>query len=285
MLVKNGKSESQRMKDMKKVFCRHPEANDIIRQYYQETEKPDEKCECGQPAGYRFSEFLLRFVRVSCDTCRDIRAARMEAEKLKALEEKRKRFEDNYDAMVEDILIESNVPSMFHSVGIENSNDIKNYYITGGVGVGKTHRAVMFLKSYIHKQEPVDNGDDIKIVLPVKPAFVTVPELLLEIRCAFDGSASGTEKYIIDKYMKTPFLILDDLGVEKTTEWALQTLYIIINSRYADINKTTIITSNLGLNEIADKLNDRITSRINGMCEVVKLNGMDRRIKTTSQRG
>jgi len=47
---------------------------------------------------------------------------------------------------------------------------------------------------------------------------------------------------------------------EKTTEWALQTLFVIIDRRYRNMVKT-IITSNLSLNEISEKIGDRIASR------------------------
>ena len=72
-------------------------------------------------------------------------------------------------------------------------------------------------------------------------------------------------------------LILDDMGAEKTSEWSIQTLYSIIDRRYRD-EKQTLITSNLTLDEIAEKVGDRIASRIAGMCKVVEIKGKDRRI-------
>jgi len=39
-----------------------------------------------------------------------------------------------------------------------------------------------------------------------------------------------------------------------------------------------LITSNLTLDEIAEKVGDRIASRIAGMCKVVEVRGKDRRI-------
>ena len=79
-------------------------------------------------------------------------------------------------------------------------------------------------------------------------------------------------------YMRSPLLILDDLGVEKTTEWALQALYVVVNRRYLD-GRQTIITSNLTLDEVREKLGDRIASRIVGMCHPVRLTGRDRRLQ------
>jgi DNA replication protein DnaC len=83
---------------------------------------------------------------------------------------------------------------------------------------------------------------------------------------------------VVDKYSRCPLLVLDDLGVEKTTDWALQTLYVILNNRYTNYRQT-IITSNLTLEEIGNKLGDRIASRIAGMCSIIQMKGKDKRIK------
>jgi integrase len=56
-------------------------------------------------------------------------------------------------------------------------------------------------------------------------------------------------------------LYLDDLGTEKPTDWALQTLYLIIDRRYPEMMQT-IISSNLNLDELSSRLGDRIASRI-----------------------
>ena len=72
--------------------------------------------------------------------------------------------------------------------------------------------------------------------------------------------------------------MLDDLGVDKTSEGSLQTLYTIIDRKYRE-EKQTLITSNLTLDEIAEEVGDRIASRIAGMCKVVEIKGKDRRLK------
>jgi DNA replication protein DnaC len=72
-------------------------------------------------------------------------------------------------------------------------------------------------------------------------------------------------------------LVLDDLGAEKTTEFAITTLYIIIDRRIRDA-KRTIITTNLSLKEIEDKLDARIASRLSGM-QNVKISMPDYRKK------
>ena len=70
---------------------------------------------------------------------------------------------------------------------------------------------------------------------------------------------------------------MDDMGAEKTTDWSMSTLYVLIDKRYSEM-MPTIITSNLTVAEVADKVGDRIASRIAGMCKVIELKGKDRRL-------
>lgn len=145
-------------------------------------------------------------------------------------------------------------------------------YIFGGIGTGKTHLC------YAIKKEIKSSSS----------AIISVTDLFLKIKSTFnkeDGSGSQTEEEIInelsdiDSGWSVPInvLFLDDLGIEKPSEWAQQTLYTIIDRRYRDY-KQTVFTSNLSLDDLSDRLGDRIPSRIAEMCKVIKLNGKDRRL-------
>ena len=147
--------------------------------------------------------------------------------------------------------------------------------------VGKTYVAVALMREKISgDNEAIFTHPDgvTKVYVPAYPRMISVPDLLLEIRECFSGRTGDSESSLIEKYAGKKCLILDDLGVEKTTEWSLQTLYTIIDRRYRE-EKQTLITSNLTLNEIAEKVGDRIASRIAGMCKVVEIKGRDRRLK------
>lgn len=149
-------------------------------------------------------------------------------------------------------------------------------FLTGSRGLGKTHLAVALMREMIFTTQPVYREGDYKIDLQRMPLFVSVPELLLEIRDTFNGSGVS-EKAVIDKYSWVDVLVLDDLGAEKTSDWVLQTLYTIMDRRYRE-ELRTIITSNLNIEEIEEKLDDRIASRVISMCRVCILRGRDRRV-------
>ncbi len=154
-------------------------------------------------------------------------------------------------------------------------------FLHGPPGVGKTHIAAALMREKISGDNEATfmYPDGItKAYVPAYPRMIAVPDLLLEIRECFGGRMGESESGLIEKYAGKRCLILDDLGAEKTSEWSMQTLYSIIDRRYREMRQT-LITSNLALDEISEKIGDRIASRIVGMCKVVEIKGKDRRLK------
>jgi DNA replication protein DnaC len=99
----------------------------------------------------------------------------------------------------------------------------------------------------------------------------------LEIRATFSGT--GSESDVVRKYQRMPYMVLDDLGAEKMTDWSVSSLYVVLSGRY-NANRPTIVTSNLTLAQIAE-WEPRIASRLGGMC-VVQLDGKDKRLAKAS---
>jgi len=167
----------------------------------------------------------------------------------------------------------SDFPTSWQKLG----ESIEGIFLTGCRGVGKTHLAAALMREMILQIRPVNQAGTYKVDIQKMPLFISVPELLLEIRDTFQSDGIS-EKAVIDRYSLVDLLILDDLGVEKTSEWVLQTLYTILDRRYRE-ELRTVITSNLSIAEIQEKLDDRIASRIVGMCRVCILKGKDRRVQ------
>ncbi len=142
--------------------------------------------------------------------------------------------------------------------------------LTGSYGTGKTHLAAAICHELIRGNH--------------QPIFGTMISLLGNIKATYgDEYAEETEQQILNKYINCDLLIIDDLGKERPTEWALEQLYYVINSRYEDC-KPIVITTNY-----ADKLVSRLTckdnietaeaivSRIHEMCVGVLMNWEDYR--------
>ena len=82
-----------------------------------------------------------------------------------------------------------------------------------------------------------------------------------------------------DALNKFPLLILDDLGTERDTAYMNEIVYTVIDSR-AKAGLPTIVTTNLTAEELkspANLTNQRIFSRLLGICIPVEVVGDDRR--------
>lgn len=82
----------------------------------------------------------------------------------------------------------------------------------------------------------------------------------------------------LESIAKVPYLVLDDLGAEKATEYVRQATYFIINHREMNL-LPTFITTNFSMDHLDENIDPRISSRICGMCEIMRFEGKDRRIK------
>jgi DNA replication protein DnaC len=138
----------------------------------------------------------------------------------------------------------------------------KGAYIWGPVGTGKTYAAFAILKQL---------GE-----MGLRARFHTAPELMDLLRDDFDHKDS----YNLERLLENRgVLIVDDLGTEKASDWVAETLHKIVDKRYREV-LPMIITSNLSLDQLAERIGDRIPSRLSEMCEVIKLDGDDRRLST-----
>lgn len=139
-------------------------------------------------------------------------------------------------------------------------------FISGKAGIGKTTLAIC---SMIHHMEQYFTTA--KHFSKDKTFwFETTTEMIQKLRQSFKLSHQE-EVELLDKYKNVDFLILDDFGVEKSTDWAYSVLYLIVNHRYEE-DKITIFTSNMNLEQLAEKNNDeRITRRINDWCRKIEL--------------
>lgn len=89
--------------------------------------------------------------------------------------------------------------------------------------------------------------------------FATSLDILGEIRATYDKRSEETESRLLKDLADTEFLVIDDFGTERITDWVGYMFYQIINNRYIN-KKVTFFTSNSDLKTL--KYDDRITNRI-----------------------
>lgn len=130
-------------------------------------------------------------------------------------------------------------------------------FFFGRTGLGKT-----FLSSCIAKRV-MENGFNV--------AFGSILDFLRTIENERFGRAEGDT---LDILINADLLILDDLGSEFQTSFNESALYDIINSRI-NLDRPTIISTNLSASELNGRYNERIVSRITGCFDPIPFVGKD----------
>jgi len=88
--------------------------------------------------------------------------------------------------------------------------------------------------------------------------FVVVPDLLDQLRSAYNPQNPANFDTMFDRVRNVPLLILDDLGAQSGTPWADEKLFQLINHRY-NASLPTVITTNLTVRDLDARLGSRLT--------------------------
>lgn len=126
----------------------------------------------------------------------------------------------------------------------------------GGVGTGKTFAAACIANQLLNQRIPV-----------IMTSFVK----LLESMQGFSEDDSA----LIARLNRAKLLIIDDLGAERSTDYALEKVYDIVDSRYR-AKLPIILTTNLSMTELKESTDIRYTriyDRIFEMCYPMQFKG------------
>ena len=98
---------------------------------------------------------------------------------------------------------------------------------------------------------------------------------------SLSGMYSEEKNQFIDSLNKYSLLIIDDLGIERSTEFALEQVFNVIDSRYRS-KLPLIVTTNMTLDELKhpqDIARSRIYDRVLERCVPLKINNQNIRQK------
>ena len=153
---------------------------------------------------------------------------------------------------------------------VDRFNTIKNekrngLFLVGNCGVGKSHLAYAVANALIEQKTSV--------------IAMTMIDLLLKLKSSYRTDEENEEK-VLKVYEDCSLLIIDDLGKEKPTEWALQMIYAIIDRRYNSL-KPIIVTTNYNAEELIAKFTigkdsstgRAIVDRLFEMCHYLPIKG------------
>ena len=141
-------------------------------------------------------------------------------------------------------------------------------YISGIVGSGKTHAVSALARALVYEGHSV--------------VLTNTLAMLDSIRATYgrDGSQSGG----VGRFTGCDLLILDDMGKENGSGWALTTMFQVVNARYEGM-RPIVVTSQYPLSKLAARLGrsgeresaEAIASRLYEMCDIVTLPDIDHR--------
>lgn len=137
----------------------------------------------------------------------------------------------------------------------------------GTVGTGKSYTAACIANELLERNIPVVMTSFVKILQNIQGNL-------------------GEEKVFMNQLNNARLLIIDDLGTERNTDYALEKVYNIIDSRYR-AGKPLILTTNMTVKEMQDTTDiryKRIYDRIFEMCFPVRVPGRSWREKEAAKR-
>jgi len=143
---------------------------------------------------------------------------------------------------------------------VTNPDTARSLLLAGPTGTGKTHMAYAALRLSAEACRP-----------PFWRAGSTAA-LLGDLR----PSANRDSEALMAKYCNSTVLFLDDLGAGKSSEWTEEMLYRVIDHRYSNL-LPCIFATNHAPSELAAALGERTASRLAEMCQVLVIDGDDRR--------
>ena len=141
-------------------------------------------------------------------------------------------------------------------------------YIHGRVGSGKTHAASALARALVYAGASV--------------VMTTTLDMLDSIQATYGRGASASGG--VGRFAGCDLLILDDLGKENGSGWALTTVFQVVNARYEDM-RPLVVTSQYAPVALGRRLGrageresaEAIASRLAEMCAPVPLPDLDRR--------
>ncbi len=152
----------------------------------------------------------------------------------------------------------------------------RGLFLHGSTGAGKSVASGLVIREWLRfwaeqdgiRVEPVDK----------QWRFIGFAAFVMQLQEAWRDGSEESAYRILKRCAEVPHLVIDDLGTEKATDFVKQSIYFLINEREA-WERQTIITSNFPLEAIDEQYDQRVSSRIVGMCDVRSVKGKDRRVE------
>jgi len=236
-------------------------------------EIPD--CEiCGEPTG--------ALVKTAFGYVLGPRACKCKRDKLKTMEIEERNKEKQIrlqrvlkNSMMNKKFRESNFENWNHNLGNEKLFRLGNKYVNdfkkmkeenqgmliyGNPGNGKTYFSAAIANELLNKLIPV-----------ICVGAIALVERISESKRNWGDEGIFT---VLNSLENADLLIIDDLGTEPDNKWTRSMIYQIIEKRNST-GLPVIITTNISIDELKERYDDRTYSRLVEMCSFIRNTGTD----------
>jgi len=149
--------------------------------------------------------------------------------------------------------------------------------LIGPVGTGKTHLLSAVAKIFHQDADPkFEDRDGITVAVSKEVKTVAFYPMLDLVAALRDDVRNNTRR-TVNRCLSADLMVLDDLGVERSTEFIAEEIAQIINGRY-DAMKPIAVSTNLTVQGIKERYTDRAISRWVETCTMVGMNQADYRL-------
>jgi hypothetical protein len=142
------------------------------------------------------------------------------------------------------------------------SKNSESILMSGKTGLGKTHLSLAIANEVIKKGYGV--------------VYASAPQIISKLEKEY--FSSDKDDSLFSMLVDCDLLIIDDLGTEFYSQFAVSQFYNLFNSRMLS-NEPIIINTNLTITELREKYTDRFVSRICGNARQLDFLGRDIRIR------
>lgn len=224
------------------------------------------QCKCGGIPPYYYSS---NGKILQC-TCRE---TGLKIQKIKNIYSKsgidrkyRWKFINNYEVINK---VTEHAKSATYDIIRNFPNVKKGIFFWGNPGTGKTLLSSIILTELITRHA-------------IEGKYIKISRTFFNrIKSTFNESSPtyGEADMIEREFAEVDLLVIDDFGIQRDSEWELETLYNLVDARYEALKFTVFTSNNNPLQSLKDKSQSRILSRIKEMCNIIEISGVDYRDK------
>ncbi|WP_256930732.1 ATP-binding protein [Pseudomonas sp. ABC1] len=126
----------------------------------------------------------------------------------------------------------------------------RSMLLLGAMGTGKTHLGCAVLQRVVR-----DYGQH-----GVAGRYVSAPGIIRAVKATF-GKSERSEDDVYTELCMPGLLVIDEIGVQRDTDFERQVLFEVINARY-ERGLPTVAISNLNILELRKCVGDRVVDRL-----------------------